>query len=56
MLVGEIMEAMTWASTLTYKGNKKLLDGLSCKSFVEKKKDPWEQVMEGLCKSTRGDN
>jgi hypothetical protein len=35
MLGGEIMEAMT--STSTYEGNKKFQDGLSCKSFVEKK-------------------
>jgi hypothetical protein len=39
MLGGEIMEAMTWASTSTYNGNKKFQDRLSCKSFVEKKQD-----------------
>jgi hypothetical protein len=40
MLVGEIMETMTWASTLTYKDNKKFLDGLSCKFSIEKKTRP----------------
>ncbi len=24
--------------------------------LLKKKKDPWEQMMEALCKSTRGDN
>jgi hypothetical protein len=37
MLGGEIMEAMTLASALTYEGNMKLQDGLSCKSYIEKK-------------------
>ncbi len=37
MLGGEIMEAMTQASTSTYEGNRKFRDGLSYKSFVEKK-------------------
>jgi hypothetical protein len=40
MLGGEIIEAMTWASTLTYEGNKKFLNGLICKSSVEKKTRP----------------
>jgi hypothetical protein len=37
MLSGDNMHAMTWASTSTYKGNKKILEGLSSKSFVKKK-------------------
>jgi hypothetical protein len=37
MLGGEIMEAMTWASASTYESNMKFQDGLSYKSFVEKK-------------------
>jgi hypothetical protein len=37
MLGGEIMEVMTWASASRYEGNKKFQDGLSCKSFVDKK-------------------
>jgi len=37
MLGGEIMEAMTWASTLTYEGNMKFLDGLNCKYYVREK-------------------
>jgi hypothetical protein len=40
MLGGEIMEAMTLVSALTYKSNMKFQDGLSCKSSVEKKKNP----------------
>jgi hypothetical protein len=40
LLGGKIMEAMTWASTLTYEGNKKFLNGLNYKSFVEKKTRP----------------
>jgi hypothetical protein len=37
MLSGDNMHAMTWASMSTYKGNKKILEGLSSKSFVKKK-------------------
>ncbi len=37
MLGGEIMEAMTWASTSTYEGNMKFLDGLNCKYYVREK-------------------
>jgi hypothetical protein len=48
MLGGEIMEAMTWASTSTYKGNKKFLDGLNCKSFIEKKTRPMGASDESL--------
>ncbi len=40
MLSDEIMEAMTWALALTYEGNKKFQDGLSYKSFIEKKTRP----------------
>jgi hypothetical protein len=35
---------MTWAMASTYEGNRKFHDGLSCKSFVEKKQDPWEHA------------
>ncbi len=40
MLGGEIMEAMTWASTSTYEGNRKFQDGLSYKSSIEKQIRP----------------
>jgi hypothetical protein len=40
MLGGEIMKAMTWASALTYNGNRKFQDGLNYKSSVEKKTRP----------------
>ncbi len=55
MLGGEIIEAITQASALTYDDNKKFQDGLNCKSSMgKKKKTPWEQAMEALYKSTRG--
>jgi hypothetical protein len=40
MLGDEIMEAMTWALASTYESNKKFQDGLSYKSFIEKKTRP----------------
>jgi hypothetical protein len=40
MLGGEIMETMISALASTYKNNIKFIDGLSCKSSIEKKKSP----------------
>jgi len=40
MLGSEIVEAMTLASTSTYKGNRKFQDGLNYKSSIEKKIGP----------------
>jgi hypothetical protein len=38
MLGGDNMQTMTSASTLAYKGNKNILEGLNWKSFVIMKK------------------
>jgi hypothetical protein len=40
LMLGGIMEAVTWTSTSTYEGNMKFLDGLNCKSFTEIKTRP----------------
>jgi hypothetical protein len=42
MLGGETIQAMTWAWASSYKGNRKFLDWLNYKSFVEKKIEPLE--------------
>jgi hypothetical protein len=62
MLGGEIMEAITWASALTYDDNKKFQDGINCKSSMGKKKKkthgskrwkPSIRVQEVIVRKTR---
>lgn len=50
------MEAMTWASALTYDSDRKSQDGLSCKSSVEKKKTHGNKQQKPFAKGTRDDN